>query len=145
MSTIQEVIAQKGQSVLTIDRSATVLQAAELMNQHRVGAVVVMDEQRLAGIFTERDMLVRVVGQQLSPKLTLVEQVMSERVVCCRLETSVEEARVVMRNRRIRHLPVVDQEGQLQGLVSIGDLNAWHLDAQEKTIYFLNEYLFGRA
>ena len=67
---------------------------------------------------------------------------MTSAVVCCLKETTLEEARGVMKHRRIRHLPVVEGE-QLCGLVSIGDLNAWHADQQETTIFWLEEYLYG--
>ena len=70
---------------------------------------------------------------------------MTAEVLCCTQETTVEEARGVMKNRRIRHLPVVDGGRRLQGLVSIGDLNAHEATSQEQTIYLLHEYLYGRT
>jgi CBS-domain-containing membrane protein len=70
---------------------------------------------------------------------------MTTEVVCCQLETSVEEARAVMMTRRIRHLPVVNDQGELLGLISIGDLNAYQVAHQEQTIHTLHEYLYGRV
>ena len=70
---------------------------------------------------------------------------MTSEVVCCRPETSLEEARGSMMNRRIRHLPVVDDQENMVGLISIGDLNAYDGFAQEQTIYLLQEYLYGRV
>jgi len=146
MSTVLEILQAKGSDLVTVNRKATVLDAANVMNQHKVGAVVVMDEQNnVEGIFTERDLMQRVVGQRLSPADTIVEDVMTSDVVCCEATASIDEARAVMRNRRIRHLPVVSLEGPLVGMVSIGDLNAWHLEGQEKTIHYLKEYLYGRV
>jgi CBS domain-containing protein len=115
------------------------------MNDHKVGAVVVADEGRLVGMFTERDVLRRVVGERRDPVTTLVGAVMTSEVVCCTPETSIEEARGAMKNRRIRHLPVVDGEGHLMGMISIGDLNAYHVNSQEQTIHLLHEYLYGRV
>ncbi|MBV9122915.1 MAG: CBS domain-containing protein [Planctomycetes bacterium] len=145
MGTVREILAEKGTSVLSIDKDATVLDAALLMNQHKVGSVVVTEDGRLAGMFTERDVLRRVVGEQRDPATTPVSEVMTTEVACCGLQTAIEEARVAKRNRRIRHLPVVDEEQRLLGLVSIGDLNAYHLNSQEKTIHLLHEYLYGRV
>ena len=70
---------------------------------------------------------------------------MTMEVLCCTLETTLEEVRGVMKNRRIRHLPVVDGDHRLEGLVSIGDLNAHEATSQEQTIYLLHEYLYGRV
>ena len=74
-----------------------------------------------------------------------VADVMTAELICCGPDTTLEEARGVMKNRRIRHLPVLDGEGRLMGLVSIGDLNARMEHAQEQHIHLLNEYLYGRV
>jgi CBS-domain-containing membrane protein len=87
----------------------------------------------------------RVVAERRDPMVTTVAQVMTTEVLCCTLETTVEEARGVMKNRRIRHLPVVDADNRLRGLISIGDLNAHQATAQEQTIHLLHEYLYGRV
>jgi CBS domain-containing protein len=89
--------------------------------------------------------LVRVVAERRDPTATRVADVMTAEVFCCTPETPFEEARAVMKTRRIRHLPVLDGERKLLGLASIGDLNAFHADSQEQTIYLLNEYLWGRV
>ena len=79
-----------------------------LMNEHKIGSLLVMSGGRLVGIITERDLLQRVVSQRRDPTTTPVHDVMSDEVACCRPETTVDEARGVMKNRRIRHLPVLD-------------------------------------
>ncbi len=145
MTTVKEILAGKGTKVLTVGKDATVLQAALLMNEHRVGSLVVMDNDQVAGMFTERDVLRRVVGEHRDPATTMVAEVMTTEVVCCTLQTTIEEARGAMKNRRIRHLPVVDGDHHVLGLVSIGDLNAYQATSQEQTIYLLNEYLYGRV
>lgn len=145
MGMIKEILDKKGPSVLTISPEASVLQAVNLMNEHKVGSLVVATDGRIAGMFTERDVLRRVVGEKRDPDGTRVAEVMSSEVACCTPETTIEEARGAMKNRRIRHLPVVDPNGRLLGLISIGDLNAHHLDSQEQTIYLMHDYLYGRT
>jgi CBS domain-containing protein len=145
MATVKEILAVKGSLVLSIDKDATVLETARFMTENRIGGVVVTEEGRFAGMFIERDLLTRVVAEELDPACTPVGAVMTTEVVCCSLDTSIEHARLMMRDRRIRHLPVVDGDGQLLGLISIGDLNAFQLADQEFTIQMLHEYLYGRV
>ena len=99
----------------------------------------------MVGIFTERDVLRRVVGRQLDPAAVRVAESMTTRVVCCTPATSIEEARELMKTRRVRHLPILDAEGEVVGVVSIGDLNAHLSTHQEVTIHYLHEYLHGRV
>jgi CBS domain-containing protein len=145
MATVKDILHHKGKHVLSIGPEASVYDAACLMNEHKVGSVLVCDEGRLAGIFTERDVLQRVVAQRRDPVATRVRDVMTEQVACCQLHTSLDEARGVMKNRRIRHLPVVDDNGQILGLISIGDLNAHDNHHQEMTIHFLHQYIYGQV
>ena len=144
MATVTTILATKGPHVLTIGPEATVLQAALLMNEHKIGALVVTAGDGIAGMFTERDVLRRVVGEQRDPTVTRVADVMTVEVACCTPERTIDEARGAMKNRRIRHLPVVEG-GRLCGLVSIGDLNAYQMTSQEHTIHFMHEYLYGRS
>jgi CBS domain-containing protein len=145
MGTVREILSRKGGQVWSVGREATVLDAALLMNEHRVGALVVLEDGRVAGMFTERDVLRRIVASQRDPSRTRVAEVMTEEVFCGTLETSIEEARGAMKNRRIRHLPLVDGDRRLLGLISIGDLNAHEATSQEQTIHLLQEYLYGRT
>jgi CBS domain-containing protein len=145
MGTVREILSKKGTQVWTIGKSATVLQAALVMNEHRIGALVVLENDRVAGVFSERDVLQRVVAEHRDPAGTTVAEVMTSDVVCGTLDTSIEEARGAMKNRRIRHLPLVDDDRRLLGLISIGDLNAYQADGQEQTIHMLHEYLYGRT
>jgi len=145
MATVYDILAVKGPHVLSIGPDASVLDAAILMNEHKVGSLLVMDAGRLVGIITERDMLMRVLGKRRDPADVKVCDVMTTEVACCRPDTAVDEARGVMKNRRIRHLPVLDGDGRLLGVVSIGDLNAHLARDQEVTIHILNEYIQGRC
>ncbi len=110
--------------VHTVGRSTSVLDAAKLMNEHHVGSLIVLDSSsNIAGIITERDILTRIVTAELSPSATQVSSVMTDEVISCTLETSLTEARHLMSNCRVRHIPVTD-DGSLVGMISIGDLNA---------------------
>jgi CBS domain-containing protein len=145
MTAVRDILAKKGSQVFTIGQGATVREAATLMNEHKVGALVVTDDGRVVGMFSERDVLRRVVGERRDPDQTRVGEVMTTEVFCCTHETTIEEARGAMKNRRIRHLPVVDGDQRLHGLVSIGDLNAHEASTQEQTIHLMQEYLYGRV
>jgi CBS domain-containing protein len=145
MATVREILAKKGTHVHSITKEATVLDAALLMNEHRIGSLVVLEDDRVAGMFTERDVLQRVVASQRDPATTPVSEVMTGETVCGTLDTSIEEARGAMKNRRIRHLPLVDGDRRLLGMVSIGDLNAYEATNQEHTIHLLHEYIYGRV
>lgn len=145
MATVSDILAVKGPSVLFTHPTSSVLEAAMLMNERKVGSLIVADDDRLVGIITERDILTRVVAERRDPMHISVGEAMTTQVACCRPETPVDEARSVMKNRRIRHLPVVDDELHLHGLISIGDLNAHEVSEQEVTIHFLHEYLYGNT
>jgi CBS domain-containing protein len=145
MARIRELLDRKGSHVWTIGPGATVLEAAETMNRHRIGSLVVVEGGRVVGILTERDVLVRVVAGRKDPAATPVAEVMTAEVVCCSPETTTDEARGAMRDRRIRHLPVAGADGRLLGLISIGDLNAQLQAAQEQTLFLLTEYIQGRV
>jgi CBS domain-containing protein len=145
MATLKDILAGKDSRVISVDPRATVMEAAVLMNQYRVGFLVVIDGERPVGVFSERDILRRVVVARLDPGKTLVSEVMTTEMLVCNPGTSVEEARSVMKNRRIRHLPVVDEQERLVGLVSIGDLNAFNANTQEQTLHVLEEYIYGRT
>jgi CBS domain-containing protein len=145
MPSVKDILAVKGSYVLSIGPEATALDAAVLMNDHKIGALVVLHDGQLVGMITERDLLQRVLAQCRDPAHTLVKEVMTAEVVCCRPHTKLVEARGVMKNRRIRHLPVVDEGRRLDGLISIGDLNAFEAHDHEVTIHVLEEYIHGRT
>ncbi len=142
MPKAQSIIEKKGADVATVGRKATVLEAAKLMNQRRIGAVVVTDKDKVVGIFTERDILNRVVAAGGDPAKIAVESVMTSPMACCRRETKLAECKGVMTQKRIRHLPVVE-EGKLFGIISIGDILASEVADQQATIEYLHEYLYG--
>lgn len=146
MPTVQDVLMAKGSSVHTVRGDVSVLQATQLMNRHQIGALVVTDgDDHVLGMFTERDVLRRIVAEQRDPAGTPVNAVMTRRVVCCSPEDSLNRARAIMAERRVRHLPVVDSDDRLLGLISIGDLNAWCIQDGEITIRYMQDYIYGRT
>ena len=145
MPTALDILKTKGSTVHFVPPNATVFEAIQKMNGHKLGALVVMDQGNVTGMFTERDVLTRVLGQQLNAQETLVSAVMSHDVIFVPPMTDIDEISVIMQQRRIRHLPVISEEGDLFGLISIGDLNAFHASNQAETINYLSEYIYGRA
>lgn len=145
MPTVADILQQKGSTVHSTEPDASVLEAIHKMNQHKLGALVVMSQSRVVGMFTERDVLRRVVGEQRDPSQTKVGEVMTSEVICCPPETDLDEVSTIMVQRRVRHVPVCDDDGKLHGMISIGDVNAFHVSHQEATISYLSEYIYGRA
>jgi CBS domain-containing protein len=140
---LKRILEEKGDTVHSVEPETTVLDAVRRMNQHRVGALLVMDGERPVGIFTERDVLQRVVDAGKDPGKTQVAEVMTTDLVCVRPETTVHEAMAVITERRCRHLPVLDGK-QLAGLVSIGDLTRWLVKDQHVQIRDLVDFITGK-
>ncbi len=142
MTLVSDILKRKGREVLTIPRSATVLEATKAMNQRRVGSIVVVDEfGSVAGILTERDLLTRVIATERDPRRTQVQEAMTGDVVFCTPATPAADLAQVMREKRIRHVPVRDDRGDLCGLVSIGDLNALRAEELSATVESLELYI----
>ena len=140
MATAEQFISLKGSTVASLGPGATVLEAALLMNERGIGSVMVIDKDRLAGIFTERDVLRRVVAEQRDPATTKLADVMTSPVACAAPHTTLDEIRQVMRERRIRHVPRVNAKRVL-GMISIGDLNKAEREVQVETIRYLEQYI----
>ena len=141
MATVRDILARKGSAVVTTTAQATVLEAAQLMNARGIGAVLVTENGLLKGIFTERDVLRRIVAEQRDPATTPLQDVMTTRLLTTRPETAVEECAVLMTTHRIRHLPVLGPSG-LEGVVTIGDILAFQNAEQAVTIAHLNSYVY---
>lgn len=142
MATVQAVLDRKGSLVASIGLNATALEAAQQMNERRIGALVVLEGEMVIGIVTERDILRRVVAVERDPTQVRVFDIMTTPVACCRLSTTLEECRAVMTERRIRRLPVVEG-GTLMGIVTMGDVMAYDLTDTQRTISYLYEYLYS--
>jgi CBS domain-containing protein len=141
MATVRDILSRKGTDVVSVPPTATVLEAARRMNERCIGGVVVLAEGVLVGIFTERDVLRRVVVPERPPGGTTVAEVMTTPVTTCSSATTVEQCAELMTGGRIRHLPVVD-DGVLSGIVTIGDLLAFQVRDQEATIQYMNNLVY---
>lgn len=141
MATLHDLLALKGREVIAVHPADTVLQAANIMNARNIGGVVVMDGDQLAGIFTERDVLRRVVAAGLDPATTRVAAVMSAPVITCPPELSIDDCAALMTSRSVRHLPVQDANG-LTGVVTIRDVLAHKVGEQQAALEQMNHYLF---
>ena len=145
MATVNDILAKKGSQVLSIDPQSSAHAAVLVMNTHNVGALVVLDDLVIVGLFTERDLMRRVVCERRDASATRVADVMTRNVCCARTDMTIEEARAVMKERRVRHLPILSGSNRLVGVVSIGDLNAWEIEHQEMELQYLHEYLYGQV
>jgi CBS domain-containing protein len=130
-NTVALLLKEKGSRLVSTAPSAAVRDAVQAMNDENIGAVLVMDGQKLVGIFTERDVLVRVVGAKRDPATTLVSEVMTATVRSVEPTSTVDHAFRLMSDRRHRHLPVVEN-GLVHGLVSMGDVNRWVIRLQQE-------------
>lgn len=141
MVTVKEILERKGSAVVTMVADESVVNAARLMNERGIGGIVVTDGGAMAGIFTERDVLRRVVAERLDPAETRLRDVMTAPVITCRPTDTLEQCVATITERRVRHLPVVGDEG-LCGIVTSGDILAHQVREQQDTIQFLNSYVF---
>jgi CBS domain-containing protein len=142
MHSVRQILASKGSDVWSVSPTDTVLQALGVMAQHDVGAVLVLDGERLAGIFSERDYARKVVLAGRSSKDSQVAEVMTAQVVCVAPERSIDECLALITEKRLRHLPVLEKKHVI-GVVSIGDLVKARIADQEFTIAELQSYITG--
>lgn len=145
MSTpIAVLLSQKGSSLYTLPAMATVAEAVRLMNSHKAGSVIVTQAGSLVGIFTERDVLTRVVAAGRTPETTAVGDVMTHNPVTISPHASVEDVMEVITQRRVRHLPVVDESSDsVLGLISIGDVLRYLVEVHRMEADHLRQYIHG--
>ena len=143
MGHVSDILDGKGRDVLRIDAAATVYDAIVKMVEGNVGALLVYEGDRLAGIVTERDYLRRVTLEGRDERTTPVREIMSSELVFVGPDASVEECMAVMTERRIRHLPVLTEDQDVVGIVSIGDVVKFQSREQSVQIRFLTEFISG--
>jgi CBS domain-containing protein len=125
----------------TVEPKASVTEAVEVMAEHAVGAVAVVENGRLLGIFTERDLMLRVVLRHRHPKNTTVGEVMTAPVETITEESHEEDALVHMVERHVRHLPIINTQGALTGMLSIRNLLEHRVDELARELHSLDQYL----
>lgn len=139
---ISAILERKGPAVHAVPSTYTVSHAVDEMNHHRIGSIVVVEGNQLVGIFTERDVLRRVVGAAIDPKVMRVADVMTKNLITITPETTIEEVMVIFTEKRVRHLPVI-ANGDLVGLISIGDISRWIADTHRAEAEHLKNYIAG--
>jgi CBS domain-containing protein len=140
MGQVSEILDEKGHRVLMIDADASVLEAVKQMVAANVGSLLVTDDGEIAGVVTERDFLRSVAGDDGSDSEASVREIMSSPLIVVTPQTSVDECMALMTNRRIRHVPVVEN-GEVTGIVSIGDVVKFKSREQSFEIQFLHDYI----
>jgi len=140
MITVRQLLARKGHAIHSIGPDATVLEALQRMAQHDIGAIVVLEAGEVAGLVSERDYARKVILRGKHSDATRVREIMDDKFICVRSAQSIEDCMQLMTERRTRHLPVVEN-GQIAGLISIGDVVKEIIADRETTIEELQHYI----
>lgn len=142
MATVKNILATKGSAIFTITPLTSVYQALELMVEKNVSALLVMENDTLAGIFTERDYARKVALKGKSSKDTVIGDIMTRDLITVTSESSIDQCMELMTGKYIRHLPVVD-DGKLTGIISIGDVVRNIIQEQKSIIGHMEQYIAG--
>jgi len=140
MKTVRDILGVKGRTVWSVDSGSSVFDALGLMAEKEIGALVVLDGARVAGIISERDYARKVILHGRASPTTRVEEIMTSHVAYTHLEQSIEECMAIITDKRIRHLPVMENE-KLIGIISIGDLVKAIIADQKFMIEQLERYI----
>lgn len=140
MNQLSQILDEKGHRVLEIDGDASVLEAVKQMVEANVGSLLVTESGKVTGIVTERDYLRRVTLEGRTDRDTAVREIVSSPLIVATPATTVDECMALMTDRRIRHVPVID-EGEVVGIISIGDLVKFNSRQQSFEIKYLNDYI----
>jgi len=143
MITVKQILDEKGHNVWTIGPNASVFEALKLMAEKGIGALMVIENDDVVGVISERDYARKVVLHGKLSKDTPVREIMTTQLFGVHFDTSAEECMALMTDKRIRHLPVC-KEGKLAGVVSIGDIVKAIMDEQKVTINHLENYIMGK-
>jgi len=139
---ISAILGQKGGGIFSVSPDATVYEAIEMMDNKNVGALLVMEGDKLVGMFSERDYTRKIVLRGKRSRETKVAEIMSTNLSITHSDEPVEKCLRLMTDKRIRHLPVVDAD-KVTGVISIGDLVKWVISCQSATIAHLENYIHG--
>ncbi|HEY7304669.1 MAG TPA: CBS domain-containing protein [Bryobacteraceae bacterium] len=140
---VSMLLRQKGNDVYSVPSGASVYSAIEMMADRHVGALLVIDQGRLIGVISERDYARKVILKGRASGDTFVHEIMTPSPITIHCDTSVDEAMRTMTENRIRHLPVINSDGIVAGVLSIGDLVNWIVTSQDEAIHHLEHYIAG--
>jgi len=142
MKKIRNILKNKGNTIWSVKSDDTVFEALKIMADKHLGALLVIDDEQLVGIISERDYARKVILRGRFSHATSVSEIMSTNVVCAQLDQGVDECMAVMTEKRVRHLPVLDQ-GKVVGVISMGDLVKAVIAEQQFVIEQLEHYISG--
>lgn len=143
MKTIGQILRGKTKGLVTVKPDDSVYDAIQLMSRHDIGAVPVLEGNRLVGIFSERDYARKIALEQKTSRDTRVRDIMTDKVFYVTAEQTVDECMAIMTQKRFRHLPVLDKDQQVIGIVSIGDMVYATISEQQFIIEQLEHYITG--
>ncbi|MBO9153884.1 CBS domain-containing protein [Chitinophaga sp. GCM10012297] len=143
MGRVRNILVGKGHAVYSVHPDSTVYEALKVLVDKNVGALVVLDKDRFLGIFSERDYARRVILKGRASKETTIREIMTEHPITVTEDETIENCMCKMTDKRIRHLPVVDEGGRLIGVISIGDVVKYMMDEQKHIIENLECYING--
>jgi CBS domain-containing protein len=143
MKTLKQMLAGKQRPLVVVSPNDSVFHALTLMAQHNVGALMVLNGEQLVGIFSERDYARKVILHGKSSKETLVSEIMSDKVAYVTPGTTLDECMALMTEKHFRHLPVLEENGTVVGIISIGDLVKETISNQQFLIKQLEHYIAG--
>ncbi len=143
MKYVNQILDSKGHDVWSINPESTVFDAIRLMAEREVGALLVMADEKLLGIISERDYARKVILAGKSSQQTAVKDIMTTSILCVRPEQGIEECMALMTDKHVRHLPVL-AEGRVDGMISIGDLVKAIISDQKSEIEQLKHYISGQ-
>lgn len=141
MKTLKQLLADRSRPLAVVTPNDTVYHALSVMAQHDVGALLVLNGEQLVGIFSERDYARKIILHGKSSKETLVSEVMSDRVAYVTPAATLDECMALMTEKRFRHLPVLEEDGNVAGMISIGDLVKETISSQQFIIDELARYI----
>lgn len=142
MIKVKEILDKKGNQYWYVSPDATVYEAIELMAQKDIGSLLVVENEKLIGILSERDYARKVILQGHASKSTKVSEIMTSNLICVHPDNQVEECMALMTSKHIRHLPVMEND-QIMGVISIGDVVNAFIQMQHITINDLTNYIYG--
>lgn len=143
MGKVRNILDAKGRSVFSVEPSTIVYKAIEVMAEKNIGGLLITEKGKLVGIFTERDYARKLILKGKSSNTTTIGELMTKEPFTVTLDSSIEECMELMSNRRIRHLPVVEN-GELIGVISIGDVVRFIIEEQKSIIEHLEHYIAGQ-
>lgn len=142
MKTVKHIIQNNFKSIFSVSSETSVLDSLKVMMDKNISALLVIDGSDLKGIFTERDYARKIILLGKSSKATKIAEVMTEKLVTIELSTSIDQCMQIMTERRIRHLPILEN-GLVIGIISIGDLVKFVIEDQKQTIEQLQNYIIS--